>query len=268
MDVGKNKRKTRKVDIRKTYIKDIIPINGLPAIFIPKLNSTVISDLHIGYENELVMKGIFLYKDYTEQIIKRIEKIFSIIKSKKIIINGDLKHKFSKFTKKEKRKIASFLFFIKNLYEDIIIIRGNHDTYLRPIAKEYSIEILDYYYDKNILILHGHKKFHDLEDSEIVIIGHEHPSLLLKDEYGHFKKYPAILFFPTILNNVLVVLPSFSYLQTGNPINKDFTKNTFLSEITKNFAIVEEGIPLVIKEGKTIELPRLKEIITFNNILQ
>jgi putative SbcD/Mre11-related phosphoesterase len=246
-------------DIRTVVLKEVIPFNGIPAVYIPSLNATVISDLHLGYEEELVKKGILLKRTQLEEIIKEIDKIQETINTKKLIINGDIRHGFGKITNVQKKELEIFLLHAFNYYETIIAIRGNHDNYLKPILKNFGIELLEFFYEKGILILHGHKEQLNLvKDSEIIIIGHEHPALLLKDNNGQYSKFLSFLFLPTILGNVLVILPPFSKYAGGNIFNKE----NLLSEITKKYALIEEGIPFVLYEDLgTVELPKLSLLI-------
>jgi len=56
----------------------------------------IISDIHIGYEEELNKKGILIPRLSFIEIGKRLEKIMKEVKGKidTIIINGDIKHEF------------------------------------------------------------------------------------------------------------------------------------------------------------------------------
>jgi len=248
--------------IKQVPLKKAIPFNGLPSLFVPKIDATVIADIHIGYERELMEKGIFLLKNQEEELILRIEEIVSNVKSKRLIINGDLKHTFKKPTKKEIKSIEKFLLKVTAYYKEVIFTKGNHDTYVKGILRNYNIELLDYFSEKSVLILHGHKDYEELvKEHEMIIIGHEHPSILIKNEFGQTLKLISFIYFPTILGNILIVLPPFSLLASGTPINSYFIREKFLSPITKKYAIIEEGIPYVIyKNLGTIEFPKIKDL--------
>jgi putative SbcD/Mre11-related phosphoesterase len=248
--------------LKQIPLQEAIPISGIPALFIPKLNATVIADIHIGYEKELMEKGIFLLKNQEEELLSRVENMFSIVKSKRLIINGDLKHTFKKPSKKEVKSIENFLLKVTAYYKEVIFIRGNHDTYVKGILKNYNIEMLEYFSEKSILILHGHKENERLlKEHDMILIGHEHPSILIRNEFGQTDKLIAIIYVPTLLENVLIILPPFSLLASGTPINSYSIKEKFLSPITKKYAIIEEGIPYVIdKNLGTIEFPKIKDL--------
>ncbi len=241
--------------------KEIIPINGFPAAFLPKLDATVISDLHIGYEDELARQGIFISKSQLDELIKKLDDLIKTVKTKRLIINGDLRHGFSKITKAQRKEIELFFLSTTSYYKEVLLIRGNHDNYIRPIAANFKIEVMDYLVEKEILITHGHKD-HELlaRKNKIIVIGHEHPSILLRNSNGQPTKFLAFIYFPTIFNSVLVILPPFSKFASGNVI--ELNKNKLLSVFTKKYAIIEEGIPFVIyQEIGTIELPKLSLLL-------
>jgi putative phosphoesterase, SbcD/Mre11-related len=249
-------------EIRLVYSKKAIPIPGYPALYLPELDSTVICDVHLGYEEELQKKGIMMPKTQKEDIKRRIEKINSILNTRRIIINGDIRHGFGKINKKEIKEIENFLLYLSSYYREIILIKGNHDTFIRPIANRFGYPLIDYLFENEILIIHGHKEFGNIiPKSKIIILGHEHPAINIVNEYGEHKKLLAILYVPTILNNVIVIVPPFSIFSTGSAINVDMSSRRFMSEITKKYAIIEEAVPFVIDEKLgTIEFPKLKLI--------
>lgn len=261
MDFEEDKRKDKNDlirGIRTIALKEVIPISGFPAALIPSLDSTVICDLHIGYEEELVEQGIILPKTQLERLINTIEEITKIVKTKRLIINGDLRHGFKKINKRQRKEIERFLLHISSYFKEAMIIKGNHDNYIKPIAKEYGIAFLDSLFEKEIFITHGHKENQTLtKKSKIIVIGHEHPAIILRDSYGNQAKFLSFIYFPTKLKNYLILLPPFSSFAGGNLISRE----NLLSDYTKKYAILGEGIPFVIYPGiGTIELPKLSLI--------
>ena len=71
-----------------------IEIVGLALYFDATL---VIADVHIGYEEALNKQGILVPRLQFEEMVKRMERIFYVLKNKRIeriVVNGDLKHEF------------------------------------------------------------------------------------------------------------------------------------------------------------------------------
>jgi metallophosphoesterase superfamily enzyme len=84
-------------------------------------------------------------------------------------------------------------------------------------------------------ITHGHK---EVEWDGTLIIGHEHPSLQLRDEIGASIKRPCFL-----ISDGVIVLPAFSPLATGtNAASMHFISPPLkdLDERTRVIAIDEE----------------------------
>lgn len=250
----------------KKTINIIEPISGIPAVRIKKINTTVISDIHIGYEEELARSGIFLPKSQLDSLLNRINELYNASKTKRIIVNGDLKHSFARPSKRISKEISIFLGALASYYEDVVIIKGNHDNYIANIAKRHNIDVIDYLSEENILIIHGHKDPGKelLEKNEYIIIGHEHPSVGIRDEIGHLNRFIVILYTPTIINNIIIVLPPFSLLSTGTLISTK-SRDSLLSPILKKYGILEEAIPFIIeKELGLIELPKLQLLENIN----
>ena len=113
-------------------------------------NVLIVADTHIGYEEALNKQGILIPRFQFKEIIKRLEKIFSILKknNKKIdsiIINGDIKHEFGTISEQEWRHTLQLLDFLARHCKEIILIKGNHHTILGPIAKKRDVKVIDYY---------------------------------------------------------------------------------------------------------------------------
>ena len=219
-------------------------------------NKTLIfTDFHIGYEEALNKQGLMVPRFQFQEIMKRLETIFSRLKNKKIeriIVNGDLKHEFGTISEQEWRHTLRLLDYFGQRCEEIILIKGNHDTILGPIAKKRNVRVLDYYiiftinnktqksfknnYDKTkILVIHGDK----IPDKELlkgvstIIIGHEHPAVSVREGaraelfkaflVGKWKKY------------YIIVQPSFNLFVEGTDVLKEEVLSPFLKGNLRNF---------------------------------
>ena len=145
----------------------------------------VISDIHIGYEEALNKQGILIPRFQFKEIIKGFDKLFDGLmgeKVKRIIINGDLKHEFGKISETEWRHTLRLLDYLLKKCPEIILLKGNHDTILGPIAKKRGIEIKEHEIIGDKLIIHGDKipPANVLKKIKTIIIGHEHPAVSLK----------------------------------------------------------------------------------------
>ena len=247
-------------------------IEVLPNIAIVDLalhfdSTLVIADVHIGYEEALNRQGILIPRAQFGEMVKRMEKIFGSLNGKKIkriVVNGDLKHEFGIISEQEWRNTLKFIDLLSRHCNEVILIKGNHDTILGPIAEKRNVKILDHLMIKSIskksgkiLILHGDKipGKQLLKEASVVIIGHEHPAVSLK-EGPRVEQYKCFLKGKHKGKN-LIVQPSFNSIAEGTDILKDKILSPFLKQNLNNFSvyIVEDK---VYKFGKVRDLRRLK----------
>jgi len=219
-------------------------------------STLIISDVHIGYEEALNKQGILVPRQQFEEIIRQIEEVFGILKHKKIeriIINGDLKHEFGTISEQEWRNTLKFIDLLFKHCNEIILIKGNHDNILGPIAKKRNIKVVEYVLKNKVLITHGNKipDKSILKNVSTIIIGHEHPAVSLKEgpRVEHFKcflkgKYKG---------KNLIVQPSFNTLLEGTDILRDKILSPFLKQKLDNFKIF-------IVEDRVYEFGKLRAL--------
>ena len=164
------------------------------------------------------------------------EKLFN-----KIIINGDIKHEFGKILETEWRYLIRFFDFLNNYCNEIILIKGNHDLVLSPVARKRNIHIVDYYILDNILLTHGDKIVKDIKKIKTIIIGHEHPAISLRKD-NRVEKYKCFLK-GTYKGKTLVVQPSFNPLVEGSDITKEEILSPYLNNLDNfDVFVVEDKI--------------------------
>ncbi|HJO01522.1 MAG TPA: metallophosphoesterase [Candidatus Woesearchaeota archaeon] len=212
------------------------------AIYVNK--TLIVTDFHMGYEESLNKQGLMVPRFQFQEIMKRLDLIFKKLKNhkiEKIIINGDLKHEFGTISDQEWRHTLKLLDYFEKHCNEIILIKGNHDTILGPIAKKRNVKVLEHFKLKDILIIHGDsildKKL--LKDVKTIIIGHEHPAVSVKEGprvelfkaylVGKWKKYN------------LVAQPSFNLVTEGTDIIKEAGLGPFLKNNLKNFNAIIVG---------------------------
>ncbi|HLC62624.1 MAG TPA: metallophosphoesterase [Candidatus Nanoarchaeia archaeon] len=230
-------------------------LNNIKAIDLALyLDSTlVISDVHIGYEEALNKQGVLVPRLQFGDMVKGVEKILAPLgKVERIIINGDLKHEFGTISEQEWRNTLKFLDLLAKYCNEIILIKGNHDTILGPIARKRNVKIVDYYMIGKVLVTHGDKipKKDILNQIDTIIIGHEHPAVSLKDD-ARVETFKCFLKGKYKGKN-LIVLPSFNEVVRGTNIMRDRTLSPFLKQNLDDFEVfaVEDKVYDFGKLGK------------------
>jgi uncharacterized protein len=222
----------------------------------------VFSDFHIGYEEYLFGKLIPI-RAQLDEIKKSLDKVFDLIqkeeiKIREIVILGDLKHEFGEITDSEWRETLILLDYLGKKTKRIILVKGNHDNILGPIAKKREVELEDYYKIGNICFLHGNSFYNECGDSKILILGHLHPAITLNDSYKK-EKFKCFLY-GKWKGKEVYVLPSFVPFVFGYDL--------ILGKGKKDFFIVDDKslkrFEVIIyneKEDKGYNFGKLKNLI-------
>ena len=215
-------------------------------------STLIISDVHIGYEEALNKQGILVPRTQFGEIVKQTEKILEKLKNEKIktiIINGDLKHEFGTISEEEWRNTLKC--------SEIILIKGNHDKILGPIAKKRNITVLEDYVIESkhgkIMVLHGDKIPGKKEFGNVsaIIIGHEHPAVSLKDG-PRIENYKCFLK-GKFRGKTLIVQPSFNTMTEGTNMLRDEILSPFLKQNLGSFEVF-------IVEDKVYNFGKLKTL--------
>lgn len=192
----------------------------------------IISDLHLGYEYALNRQGLMIPRFQYKKIIKRLEKIIKKSNATKIIVNGDLKHEFSKITKQEWDEVMDFIEFLKNHFDEIILIKGNHDNFTGFIAEKSGLKVYETYSVENYIIMHGDKippNFKEIKENT-VIIGHEHPSIGLRS--GERVEKVKCFLKGEVNDKKFIIMPSFNFITEGSDCLQQKTISPLLKEVS------------------------------------
>jgi uncharacterized protein len=219
------------------------------ALWIKDKQILIISDVHLGLEESLHLKGILIPKQQSNLIIDSLKKILSKVKPKTIIINGDLKHNFGKNLKQEWEDTFKLIDFLKQNCEELIFVKGNHDNFLKTIANQKKINVVDEYLVDDTLLVHGDKLVET--NAKRIIIGHEHPAISLKEK-SKMEKFKCFLK-GKYKNKELIVMPSFNPLSYGSDIFNKGRFSPFLKDISK-FEVFIVGDEELFKFGKVKNL--------------
>ena len=204
------------------------------SLFFPEHGILVIGDLHIGYDYMIKQSGVLIPERQVKDIISDLKEIFNMIKKtgkeiKKIVFLGDIKHAFS-YEPEEKYDFIEIMNFLKLKIpeEDIILIKGNHDT------MDFSYgNMEDYHIESGIAFLHGHKAFPEIFDKkvQVIVLGHLHPSITLQEKPGVKKESYKCFLEGSYKGKILIVIPSFVDYYEGTPVNdykEDYLESFFI----------------------------------------
>ena len=221
-------------------------------LFIKDKKILIISDLHLGQEELIHKRGISFPLDQFKQIKDKVILFLDKLNPKIVVITGDFKHEFGSISSTEWSQISRLIDILKEKSK-LIIIKGNHDAILKPIAERKEIDIKDYYKIGDIYICHGDliPENKDFSTSKTIIIGHEHPSITLQK--GPRKEIYRCFLKGKYKNKKLIVMPSLNPISAGSDIFKEKLLSPFLRQNLNNFEIF-------IVEAKAYYFGKVKDI--------
>ncbi len=179
----------------------------------------VVADLHLGYEDALRERGVELPYEQYPWIKREILRYVKEREPETVVLNGDIKHEFGGALSQEWREVLDLIRTLREEGVRIEVVRGNHDNYLIPILLRESIEIRDpYLILDNVMYFHGHKELLAVpEGVDLVVMGHEHPAISLRDDLGGGHKFKVFLR-GSYMGVEVLVLPALSPLAPGTDI--------------------------------------------------
>ncbi|MEM2005184.1 MAG: metallophosphoesterase [Zestosphaera sp.] len=236
-----------------------------PALYLRKYKALIIADVHIGYEDELASKGIYLPRFQLRRTLDLIERLLNELQVDRLIIAGDLKHSFDRLNHAERRELATLFSHVIPRVEEVIVVRGNHDNYLPILKRRFDFKLEESFTVGEYLIIHGHKTLPEGSAGswDYLILGHEHPSITLRDSVGRLGKFPCFLVGKLrSAGKPFITLPATGAYQTGSRIT--LTPDTYISPVLKHEAVIHEIKPIIVDEDVGVfELPSLMEIADY-----
>ncbi len=181
------------------------------AVYWPKQEMLIISDLHVGKAAHFRKSGIPVSTEVLNNDLERLKQLLSFFKAKQLMVVGDL---FHAGINNEFKIFRNWLDTVEKI--NLILVKGNHD--------KISSEISDLFFDWNIFTTHHISPFNFIHeslnsiDNVFQISGHTHPGVLLKGKGKQRIKLPCY----QISKNQLI-LPAFSLftgLNTKPPLEK------------------------------------------------
>lgn len=221
------------------------------ALYLRDFDTLVFSDFHVGYEEMLNKQGVLVPRFQFKDIITRLDKIFEKInKVKRIIVNGDLKHEFGTISEQEWRDSLKLLDYLGKHGEELVLVRGNHDTILGPIAEKRNLKIVEHFVLGEVLICHGDKIIQTAGKIKTIIIGHEHAAVSLQ-EGGRVEMFKCFLK-GKFERKEIIVMPSFNPISYGSDVIKEKRFSPYLTGSLDNFEV------FVVSEKEVLDFGKLK----------
>ena len=215
----------------------------------------LIADIHAGYEIAARYEEGLEIPTRAHLRRERLLRLVTETSPDRLIILGDLTHSIGKPGRIESEEIAELL---EPIQCPITVVKGNHDGILEELLKEDPERFENMTVTKasgevyeSLGVLHGHTwPDETVLQSDVLCIGHEHPTVRLQDEVGGFQTKRVWLRGPLSLDAFpfdlpadthppeLILFPAFNELSGGTWVNDP--EQGFLSPFLP--AALPEGI--------------------------
>jgi len=142
----------------------------------------VIADLHIGIESDLDVHGVHV----PSQTRGRLDRVLACIDEGKpdlVLLLGDVKHAVPLTTRQEYHEIPDLLLEIRSRVP-LRVVPGNHDGGIERFLQEGELLPMRGALIDGVGYLHGHTYPDPALLGHLLVIGHHHPMVTLRDEVG------------------------------------------------------------------------------------
>ncbi len=166
----------------------IRPLIPFPALLIEdgSERALVVADLHVGWEINLVDKGIHIPSQIA-RIQAKLMQVIDASKPSRIIFLGDLKQAIPRISFEEWRSVPQLLEEVQKHVSDVSVVLGNHDGELEPLTPR-SIKIFPsggIAIGEHVGLFHGHAwPSPEVLGCETLVMGHIHPILFFRDKFS------------------------------------------------------------------------------------
>ncbi|MCA1813687.1 MAG: metallophosphoesterase [Halobacteriales archaeon] len=238
------------MDLQSVKPEKGIELTSLHAAFLDD-SVLVVSDLHLGLEAVLHMQGVGVPKWQRGVMVPRLDALLRHYNPERVVVNGDFKHNFSRNLGQEWREAAQVLRMLRE-QAAVTLVKGNHDNYIESMAQSAGVPVQPRVELERFTLVHGHE---EVDSDRRIVVGHEHPAIMLRDEVGARVRMPCFLVGPEV-----IALPAFSPLSSGTDVTSTVTGRG------EHFTPVFEGVDadslrvFAVGEGEVLDFRTLGEL--------
>jgi DNA ligase-associated metallophosphoesterase len=199
------------------------------AIWYPKYQSLILSDVHLGKTGHFRKAGIAIPKEVAQEDLATLSDLIEQYSPKQIIFLGDLFHS-------EINNDWQWFSLWRELHHriKIILVKGNHDILPPIVYAQLRLTVVDFLEMGSFTFIHEPVDINSKTES-YTISGHIHPGVCLRGKGRQFLNLPCFYF-----GAQQAILPAFGKF-TGLAILK-------INATDKVFAVTPQQI-MVVKDG-------------------
>jgi len=197
---------------------------------------------------------------HLKEIISALDSVFEDEKIKSgglklIVLLGDVKHEFGTISRQEWKDTLALIDYL-TARAKLVILKGNHDTILGPIADKKNVEVRKHLLLGDFLFCHGDKlldeKSSEFHKAKTIVIGHEHPAISIRDGV-RVERYKCFLL-GKYGKKALIVLPSFNFITEGTDVLQQKLLSPFIKDVS--------GFRAFIVADKAYDFGKIKSLLS------
>jgi metallophosphoesterase superfamily enzyme len=151
----------------------------------------IVADLHFGIEADLAAHGLH-FRSRSPDRLERLQKTIDEADPDRLVLLGDIKHSIPSLTRQEYHEMPGILEALRSRIP-LVIFPGNHDIGIERFAKPGELQPRDGAVLDGVGYLHGHMYPAPHLYGNLLVIGHHHPFISLKDDVGCALQSPAYI---------------------------------------------------------------------------
>ena len=151
----------------------------------------VVADLHFGIEADLASHGMH-FRSHSRDRLDRLMQTVDATKPDRLILLGDVKHSIPSLTRQEWAEIPGILDAIRQRIP-VLVFPGNHDIGIERFLLPGEIQPKEGAVVDGVAYLHGHTYPAPGLAGHLLVTGHHHPQVSLRDQVGCSLVAPAFL---------------------------------------------------------------------------
>jgi len=213
---------------------------GSPSLLINE-KYLVIADLHLGFEENLRKKGIYI-PDQSENMMVEVVDIAKRCDVRKLIVLGDLKERIGSHKRTEERINRAFSLWLQ-FFDRILVIKGNHDGLMeRMVPREVEVIGSQGTVIEGIGLFHGHSwPSEEVLSSKYLIMAHLHPAVVIGE--ADLREYIRVFVFSRVKlkdgreKKRAIIMPAFNKFLGNALLNKEEVPKKYRGPIFSRGAI-------------------------------
>ncbi|HOX35371.1 MAG TPA: metallophosphoesterase [Methanoregulaceae archaeon] len=163
-----------------------------PALLVQNRSRTLVfADLHIGIEADLAAHGWHIPSRSAERL-DRLLSCIAAAEPDRVVLLGDVKHNLPVTTRQEYRELPGLLDALRRTVP-LLVVPGNHDTGIARFLEPNELLPAEGAVIDDTGYFHGHTIPAPGLFGRLILAGHHHPLVSIRDEVGCSLRAPAYL---------------------------------------------------------------------------